>query len=35
MTANSGEDGIDDGQDHFKEIAQEQNKEKGLGETVQ
>ena len=35
MTANSGEDGIDDREDHFKEIAQEQNKEKGLGETVQ
>ena len=35
MTANSGENGIDDGEDHFEEVAQEQNKEEGLGETVQ
>ena len=32
---NSGKDGIDDGEDHFKELAQELNKEEGLGEPVQ
>ena len=32
---NSGKDGIDDGEDNFKELAQELNKEEGLGEPVQ
>ena len=32
---NSGKDGIDDGEDDFKELAQELNKEEGLGEPVQ
>ena len=32
---NSGKDGIDDGKDDFKELAQELNKEEGLGEPVQ
>ena len=31
---NSGKDGIDDGEDDFKELAQELNKEEGLGEPV-
>ena len=32
---NSGKDGIDDEEDDFKELAQELNKEEGLGESVQ
>ena len=32
---NSGKDGIDDGEDNFKELAQELSKEEGLGEPVQ
>ena len=32
---NSNKDGIDDGEDDFKELAQELNKEEGLGEPVQ
>ena len=32
---NSGKDGIDDGEDNFKELAQELNKEEGLGEPMQ
>ena len=32
---NSNKDGIDDGEDGFKELAQELNKEEGLGEPVQ
>ena len=31
---NSGEDLIDDGEDDLKELAQELNKEEGLGESV-
>ena len=31
----SGKDGIDDGEGDFKELAQELNKEEGLGEPVQ
>ena len=31
----NGKDGIDDGEDDFKELAQELNKEEGLGEPVQ
>ena len=30
----SGKDGIDDGENDFKELAQELNKEEGLGEPV-
>ena len=32
---NSGKDGIDDGEDDFKELAQKLNKEEELGESVQ
>ena len=32
---NSGKDGIDDGEDNFKELAQELNKEERLGEPIQ
>ena len=32
---NSGKDEIDDGEDDFKVLAQELNKEEGLGEPVQ
>ena len=32
---NSGKDGIDDGEDNFKELAQELNKEESLDEPVQ
>ena len=32
---NSNKDGIDDGEDDFKELAQELNKKKGFGEPVQ
>ena len=31
----NNKDGIDDGEDKFKELAQELNKEEGLGEPVQ
>ena len=33
--SNSGKDGIDDGEDDFKELAQELNKEESLGEPMQ
>ena len=32
---NSGKDGIDDGEDDFKELAQELNKKEGVGEPMQ
>ena len=32
---NSGKDGIDNGEDDFKELAQQLNNEEGLGEPAQ
>ena len=32
---NSGKDGIDDGEDYFKELGQELNNEEGLSEPMQ
>ena len=32
---NSGKDGIDDGEDDFKQLVQELNKEEGLDELIQ